>query len=161
MPTPERFVGRVERELHRGVALDHHPEAERVADQAHVDLRDLHAALRNRADEPVRLEARDELADRAERHPGDLGELALRDELAGADLPLEEAAREALVGLVAQLHAGATLRGHRWRVGSASNAAASAARAAESAGTSGGATARYASSRKRCATSALTPGVTG
>jgi hypothetical protein len=100
----EVVVARVQGELRGRLSLDHHAKAERVANQPHVDLCNLHAALRNRADQAVGLEPRDELADRAERHSSHLDELALRDELAGADLARKKAASETLVGLVAQLH---------------------------------------------------------
>ena len=66
------------RERRDRLALEDEAELEGVADQAEVDLRHLHAALRHRADQPLGLEPRDQLADRAERHAGDRDQLALR-----------------------------------------------------------------------------------
>ena len=66
--------------------LHEQPELERVTDQLQVDMGDLHAALRHGADQPLGLEPRDQFADRAERQPGQLDELALRDELPGPDV---------------------------------------------------------------------------
>ncbi len=73
---------RLARKRRDGLALHHDAELERIADEIEIDVRDLHAALRHRDDQSFGFEARDQLADRAERLAGDRDKLALRDELA-------------------------------------------------------------------------------
>ena len=99
----DRFIARIAGECRDRLALEDEAELERVADQAEVDMRDLHAALRHRDDQTFGFEPRDQLADRAERLPGERDQLALRNELAGTDVAREQAPGKTPVGFLPEL----------------------------------------------------------
>jgi hypothetical protein len=83
--------------------LETQPELVGVADEMEIDVRDLQAALQHGPDQAPDLEPRDELADRIQEHAGELGEPALRDELARLQVAGEQMPREPAIGLLAQV----------------------------------------------------------
>ena len=82
---------------HRG-DFEHRAELERLVDQRDADVGDLDAALRNQPHEALGLQPLQRFARRAERHVEQLAQLALRHELSGHQVALEELHLEALVG---------------------------------------------------------------
>ena len=91
------------REFRNGFALDEQPELEGVADEIDVYAGDLQAALRDRRDQPFRLESRDEFTDGSKRQARQFDELPLAHELTGADVARQQVPREAVVGLFAEV----------------------------------------------------------
>ncbi len=98
----EILVGRCLTEAREGFAFDDAAKLEGAADEVEVDGQHLKPALGRGADQPVCLEAGDHLADRTERHAGQLDQFALRDELARLDVARQQLLGEAGIGVVAQ-----------------------------------------------------------
>ena len=76
---------------HRG-ELEDRAELERLVDERDADVGDLDAPLRNEAHEALGLEPLERLARGTQRHVEQRAQFALRDELAGRQVALEELA---------------------------------------------------------------------
>lgn len=105
------FVAHVAHVLRHRLALDHGARLECVADQLEIHRGDLQATLGHRGDEAGRLQPRDHLAHRAQRHAEQQRQLLLGNELPRLQARGQHLLPEALVGLVAQMVRGGRSHG--------------------------------------------------
>ena len=81
----------------RGLALEEKAELKGVANQLHVGVDHLHAALRYGDDKSFDLEAGNQFANRAQRQPGKLSKLSLGKKLSRPDVSGEQEIGKALI----------------------------------------------------------------